>query len=169
MSGAQESLAIVFPGQGSQAVGMLAELNAAFPVVTETFAQASDALGLDLWSLAQNGPEETLNETQNTQPAMLAAGVATWRVWEKHNGTSAIVMAGHSLGEYTALVCSGSLDFATGIQLVAERGKQMQSAVPTGTGAMAAIIGLSDETVADVCRQSAEGGILERANFNAPG
>jgi len=169
MSDAQETLAIVFPGQGSQAVGMLAELKEAFPVVAETFSEASDALGLDIWSLAQNGPEEALNQTQNTQPAMLAAGVAVWRVWEEQNGGSPIVLAGHSLGEYTALVCGGALDFATGITLVAERGKQMQNAVPAGEGAMAAIIGLPDDAVADVCRQSADGAVLEPANFNAPG
>lgn len=169
MSGARAAVAVVFPGQGSQAVSMLAELNRTFPVVAETFAEASDALGFDLWSLTQTGPEETLNQTQNTQPALLAAGVAVWRVWLGQNGASPLVMAGHSLGEYTALVCSGALEFATGVTLVAERGKQMQNAVPPGEGAMAAILGLPDETVADVCRQVANGAILEPANFNAPG
>jgi len=160
---------MVYPGQGSQSVGMLAELAAAFPQVAETFAEASTALGYDLWSLVQNGPEEQLNQTDRTQPAMLAAGVAVWRVWQSRGGSLPAVMAGHSLGEYTALVCAGALDFSAAIALVAERGRCMQQAVPPGVGAMAAILGLDDDAVADLCAKAAAGEIVSAVNFNAPG
>ena len=163
------SLALVFPGQGSQAVGMLSGLAENNPLVVETFTEASDALGFDLWSLVQNGPEDELNQTANTQPAMLAAGVATWRVWREKGGAAPVVMAGHSLGEYTALVCAGSLEFADAIKLVADRGRFMQQAVPTGEGAMAAIIGLDDDGVRSLCEANAAGEVLSPVNFNSPG
>jgi len=163
------TLAIVFPGQGSQAVGMLSELAASYPLVNETFAQASDVLGYDLWKLTRDGPEDELNETDRTQPAMLAAGVAVWRVWQQAGGAVPGVMAGHSLGEYTALVCAGAMDFADAISLVEQRGRYMQSAVPAGVGAMAAILGLDDVTVADVCNRAAAGEVVSPVNFNSPG
>jgi [acyl-carrier-protein] S-malonyltransferase len=130
----------MFPGQGSQSVGMLASLAAAGPVVTDTFAEASAALGYDLWALCQQGPEERLAETERTQPAMLAAGVAVWRAWRDRGGRLPAMMAGHSLGEYSALVCAGAIEFAAAVKLVQFRGQAMQRAVPTGTGAMAAIL-----------------------------
>ncbi|OOG21211.1 [acyl-carrier-protein] S-malonyltransferase [Thioalkalivibrio denitrificans] len=163
------SLACVFPGQGSQSIGMLRALGDAYPEVRETFEEASDALGFDLWALAQDGPEEDLNRTENTQPAMLAAGVAVWRVWQGAGGTQPAVMAGHSLGEYTALVCAGALAYADAVRLVAERGRLMQGAVAPGEGAMAAILGLDDAQVQDVCARAAEGGVVEAVNFNSPG
>lgn len=163
------TLAIVFPGQGSQSVGMLAELATQFPQVEQTFAQASTALGYDLWQLVQAGPAEQLNQTDKTQPAMLAAGVAVWRVWQANGGAIPLVMAGHSLGEYTALVCAGALDFADAVCLVADRGRYMQDAVPTGTGAMAAVLGLDDEPVRAVCAQAQQGEVVEAVNFNSPG
>ena len=163
------SLAIVFPGQGSQSVGMLSELAASFPLVNETFTQASDALGYDLWILTRDGPKDELNRTDRTQPAMLAAGVAVWRVWQQENGTLPGVMAGHSLGEYSALVCAGAMEFADAVSLVEERGRCMQSAVPAGVGAMAAILGLDDEVVADVCNRAAESEVVSPVNFNSPG
>jgi [acyl-carrier-protein] S-malonyltransferase len=160
---------MVFPGQGSQSVGMLAELAASSPQVAETFELASDALGYDLWALVQNGPEEELNQTDRTQPAMLAAGVAVWRVWQARDGAQPAIMAGHSLGEYTALVCAGALEFSDAVALVAERGRCMQNAVPAGTGAMAAILGLEDATVATVCAGAAGDEIVSPVNFNSPG
>lgn len=163
------SLAFVFPGQGSQAVGMLDALAADFPVVGEVFAEAGEVLGLDLWQLASTGPAELLNQTENTQPAMLAAGVAVWRVWQAQGGAQPVVMAGHSLGEYTALVCAGSIAFADAVGLVADRGRFMQDAVPAGEGGMAAIIGLDDAAVAALCEANAAGEILSPVNFNAPG
>src|SRR5579872_4993240 len=141
------SFAVVFPGQGSQSVGMLSSLEAAQPEIAATFREASDALGYDLWALTQNGPEDRLNATERTQPALLAAGVATWRAWKYRGGADPAFMAGHSLGEYTALVCAGVLDFKTAIKLVEYRGQAMQQAVPAGAGAMAAILGLDDEAV----------------------
>jgi [acyl-carrier-protein] S-malonyltransferase len=162
-------LAIVFPGQGSQSVGMLSELAAHYPQVNETFGEASDILGYDLWQLVSDGPAEELNQTDRTQPAMLAAGVAVWRVWQGNNGPVPAVMAGHSLGEYTALVCAGSIAFADAVALVAERGRCMQRAVPEGSGAMAAILGLDDATVMDVCNTAAEGSVVSAVNFNSPG
>jgi len=162
-------LAIVFPGQGSQSIGMLKELAATHAVVQETFTAASQVLGYDLWNLVQNGPEEELNQTAKTQPAMLAAGVAVWRVWRAQGGAEPTVMAGHSLGEYTALVCAEALGFEDAVALVAERGRLMQEAVPAGQGAMAAILGLDDKMVRAVCAASAQGEIVAAVNFNSPG
>jgi [acyl-carrier-protein] S-malonyltransferase len=162
-------LAFVFPGQGSQSIGMLGGLAEQYPLVRETFQEASDPLGFDLWSMVAEGPKEALNQTVNTQPAMLAAGVASWRVWQQQGGVAPSVMAGHSLGEYSALVCAGALHFGDAIRLVAERGRLMQEAVPAGEGAMAAILGLDDEQVRVVCREAAEGGVVEAVNYNAPG
>ncbi|HEY9198563.1 MAG TPA: ACP S-malonyltransferase [Gammaproteobacteria bacterium] len=164
-----KQLAIVFPGQGSQSIGMLAELASAHPEVQATFAEASAVLGYDLWALTQNGPEADLNQTDRTQPAMLAAGVAVWRVWCKQGGAQPAFMAGHSLGEYTALVCAGALAFTDGIRLVAERGRRMQEAVPAGVGAMAAILGLEDDQVRQACTDAAQGEVVQAVNFNSPG
>lgn len=163
------SLAFVFPGQGSQSIGMLATLAAAEPVVEETFAEASAVLGYDLWRLCQQGPEAELGSTEKTQPAMLAAGVAVWRAWRRHEGPRPVAMAGHSLGEYTALVCSGAIDFAAAVDLVRFRGQVMQQAVPLGQGAMAAILGLEDDALAAACREAEQGEVVEPVNFNAPG
>jgi len=162
-------LAFIFPGQGSQSVGMMHALAAEFPVVKQTFAEASQALGKDLWQLAEQGPEEKLNQTEITQPVMLAAGVATWRAWLAANGPRPHCMAGHSLGEYSALVCAGALEFAEAMKLVADRGRFMQQAVPAGQGAMAAILGLDDEAVRKLCEQAGQGEVLEAVNFNSPG
>ena len=164
-----KQLAIVFPGQGSQSIGMLAELAGVHPEIEATFAEASNALGYDLWALTQQGPESDLNQTDRTQPAMLAAGVAVWRVWCKQGGAQPAFMAGHSLGEYTALVCAGSLDFTDAIRLVAERGRRMQEAVPAGIGAMAAILGLDDDQVRQACSAAAQGEVVQAVNFNSPG
>ena len=163
------SLAFVFPGQGSQSIGMLSALAAVEPVVQETFDEASQVLRYDLWSLCQQGPETDLAATERTQPAMLAAGVATWRVWCRHGGPRPVAMAGHSLGEYTALVCSGALDFSTAVDLVRFRGQVMQQAVPIGQGAMAAVLGLDDAEVIAACRDAEHGAVVEAVNFNAPG
>lgn len=163
------TLAFVFPGQGSQSVGMLAALGAAEPVVRETFDEASGVLGYDLWALAQQGPEADLGATERTQPAMLAAGVAVWRAWCAHGGARPVAMAGHSLGEYTALVCSGSLDFQTAVDLVRFRGQAMQRAVPLGTGAMAAVLGLDDAEVEAACREAAAGRWSNRSTSMRPG
>ena len=167
------TFAFVFPGQGSQSVGMLAAWAAAEPLVQETFAEASAVLGYDLWQLCQQGPEELLGATERTQPAMLTAGVATWRVWRKHGGPLPAAMAGHSLGEYSALVCSGALDFKTAVALVQFRGQAMQAAVPAGQGAMAAILGLDDADVEAACAEAANSGgageVVQAANFNSPG
>lgn len=163
------NLAFVFPGQGSQSVGMLNDLAAGYPEVKHTFERASDALGKDLWSIVADGPEEELNQTHNTQPAMLAAGVAVWQLWCKHSNVRPAWVAGHSLGEYTALVCSDALSFEDGIKLVAARGRLMQEAVPPGVGAMAAILGLEDHQVVQVCANAAEGEIVSAVNFNSPG
>jgi len=163
------SLAFVFPGQGSQSLGMLAALAAAEPVIEQTFAEASAVLGYDLWRLCQQGPEAELGSTEKTQPAMLAAGVAVWRAWRRHEGPRPVAMAGHSLGEYTALVCSGAIDFAAAVDLVRFRGQVMQQAVPLGQGAMAAILGLEDDALAAACREAEQGEVVEPVNFNAPG
>ncbi len=163
------SLAFVFPGQGSQSVGMLTELAEAEPQVRDTFDQASNVLGYDLWELCQNGPVEDLNATERTQPAMLSAGVAVWRVWREKGGPSPTVMSGHSLGEFTALVCADSLDFETAVELVRYRGEIMQEAVPMGEGAMAAILGLDDDEVTEACKSAAGPDVVEPVNFNAPG
>ena len=162
------SFAFVFPGQGSQSVGMLAALGAAEPAVQSTFAEASRVLGYDLWQLVSEGPAEALNATERTQPAMLAAGTAVWRVWRARGGSVPARVSGHSLGEFTALVCAGALDFPAAIELVRFRGQVMQEAVPAGSGAMAAILGLEDEVVLAVCREAAGSGIVEAANFNSP-
>jgi len=160
--------AIVFPGQGSQSLGMLSELAENFSIVKDTFTEASDALSFDLWKLTQED-QEGLNQTQNTQPAMLAAGYATYRVLSSETELSPICMAGHSLGEYTALVASGSLGFGDGIKLVRTRAELMQSAVPAGVGAMAAILGLEDEVVVKVCADYSGEGIVQAVNFNSNG
>lgn len=161
--------AIVFPGQGSQAVGMLAELGEQYDIVKETFAQASETLGYDLWSLVQNGPVEDLNQTFRTQPALLASSVAIWRVWQQLGLAQPANLAGHSLGEYSALVCAGVIDFKQAIKLVELRGQLMQEAVPAGTGAMYAIIGLNDEAIAKACEDAAQGEVVSPVNFNSPG
>ncbi len=161
--------AIVFPGQGSQTVGMLAELGEQYDVVKETFAEASDALGYDLWALVQNGPVEDLNQTFRTQPALLASSVAIWRVWQSLELAQPELLAGHSLGEYSALVCAGVIDFKQAIKLVELRGQLMQAAVPAGTGAMFAIIGLDDDAVAKACEEAAQGEVVSPVNFNSPG
>ncbi|GLR09688.1 [acyl-carrier-protein] S-malonyltransferase [Mixta theicola] len=161
--------AMVFPGQGSQTVGMLAELAADNPIVEATFKEASDALGYDLWQLTQQGPAEELNKTWQTQPALLAASVALFRLWQQKGGKTPGMMAGHSLGEYSALVCAGVLDFAEAIKLVELRGKLMQEAVPAGTGAMQAIIGLDDAAIQQACEEAAQGQVVSPVNFNSPG
>ncbi|MFL1907136.1 ACP S-malonyltransferase [Plesiomonas shigelloides] len=163
------TFAMVFPGQGSQSVGMLADLAQQFPIVEQTFAEASAVLGYDLWALVQQGPAEELNKTWQTQPALLTASVAIWRVWQEKNGAMPVVMAGHSLGEYSALVCAGVMDFKDAVRLVELRGKLMQEAVPEGTGAMAAIIGLDNDSIAKACADSAEGQVVAPVNFNSPG
>lgn len=161
--------AFVFPGQGSQTVGMLADLAADYPLIEETFAEASEALGYDLWQLVQQGPSEQLNETHRTQPALLAASVAIYRVLEAQDVPAPEWMAGHSLGEYSALVCSGALAFTDAIKLVAKRGELMQEAVPAGVGAMAAIIGLDDARVEEACAAAAGDQVVSAVNFNSPG
>ena len=162
-------IAFVFPGQGSQTVGMLAELAATYPQVEETFREASDALGYDLWQLVSQGPAEELNKTWQTQPALLTASVAIYRVWQAQGGEQPVLMAGHSLGEYSALVCAGVLNFADAVKLVELRGKLMQEAVPEGTGAMQAIIGLDDAAIRQACEESAQGQVVSPVNFNSPG
>ncbi len=163
------SLAFVFPGQGSQSIGMLSDLANKFPLVQSTFAEASDALAYDLWALVSDGPVESLNETHRTQPAMLAAGIAVWRSWQSVSDIQPGYFAGHSLGEYTALVAAGALDFGDAIKLVEQRGQFMQQAVPVGEGAMAAILGLDDDDVRAVCTEASEKGVAEAVNFNSPG
>lgn len=165
-----KKFAMVFPGQGSQAVGMLAELATEYAVVQQTFQQASDVLGYDLWQLVQQGPTEELNKTWQTQPALLAASVAIYRVWqEKYPNLQPALMAGHSLGEYSALVCAGVLDFQQAIKLVESRGKLMQQAVPEGAGAMYAIIGLDNDSIINACAESEQGEVVSAVNFNSPG
>ncbi len=163
------TLACVFPGQGSQSIGMLGALAQAEPEIGRCFAEASDVLGYDLWKLTQEGPEAELNQTERTQPALLAAGVAVWRLWRARGGALPAVMAGHSLGEYTALVCAEAMDYPDALALVAERGRQMQRAVPAGTGTMAAILGLDDEAVRVLCAEQARGEVVAAVNYNAPG
>lgn len=164
-----KTLAFVFPGQGSQSLGMLTYMAQKYDAVLSTFSQASAVLGYDLWQLVQQGSEQQLNQTEHTQPALLTAAVAVWRVWCEQTERRPGVMAGHSLGEYTALVCADAIDFDDAVALVAKRGQFMQNAVPQGAGAMAAIIGLDDAAVAEVCIQSAENDVLAPANFNSPG
>lgn len=163
------SLAFVFPGQGSQSLGMLAELGAQHALVRDTFAEASAALGYDLWALVQEGPEERLNQTDKTQPAILTASIALWRLWQNEGGNAPAYVAGHSLGEYSALVAAGSLAFADAVKLVERRGQLMQEAVPAGTGGMAAILGLEDADVLAACAEAAQGEVVSAVNFNAPG
>jgi [acyl-carrier-protein] S-malonyltransferase len=163
------SLAFVFPGQGSQSIGMMSVLAQVSPVIQATFAEASEVLGYDLWLRCQTGPEELLNSTECTQPAMLTAGVATYRLWRERGGAVPALMAGHSLGEFTALVAAGSLNFTDAVDLVRYRGELMQAAVPPGEGAMAAIIGLEDADVTAACDEAAQGEVVEAVNFNAPG
>ena len=162
-------LAIVFPGQGSQSVGMLSELHQQYDVVKNTFAEASAALGYDLWALVANGPETDLNETHRTQPALLTASVAVWRLWQQQGGAQPAYFAGHSLGEYSALVCAGVLSLADAVKLVEKRGNYMQQAVPAGVGAMSAIIGLDDAAIAQACEQAAQGEVVSPVNYNSPG
>lgn len=162
-------LALVFPGQGSQSVGMLAELHAEFATVRDSFAEASAALGYDLWALVANGPDTALNETHRTQPALLTASVAVYRVWLEQGGATPAYLAGHSLGEYSALVCAGVLSLSDAVKLVEKRGQYMQLAVPAGTGAMSAIIGLDDALIAKACEEAAQGEVVSPVNFNSPG
>ncbi|MGN6282694.1 ACP S-malonyltransferase [Frateuria sp.] len=169
MTDTAASLAFVFPGQGSQSVGMLADLAAANAEVQATFEEASQGAGVDLWQLSQQGPEDQLNRTENTQPALLAASVAVWRVWNKLGGARPARLSGHSLGEYSALVCAGALTLHDAAALVAERGRLMQAAVPAGVGAMAAILGGDDAQIAQVCEEVAQGQVVSPANYNSPG
>ncbi|MBQ4890951.1 ACP S-malonyltransferase [Shewanella sp. MMG014] len=164
-----ENMAFVFPGQGSQAVGMLADLAVEFPIVTETFSQASAVLGYDLWALTQDGPAEKLNETDKTQPALLTASVAIWRAYEASGAAKPALLAGHSLGEYSALVCGGVIAFEDAVKLVELRGQLMQQAVPAGTGAMFAVIGLDNDSIAKACEESANGAVVSPVNYNSPG
>ncbi|TKB48995.1 ACP S-malonyltransferase [Ferrimonas sediminicola] len=161
--------AFVFPGQGSQAVGMLSEIAAENPIIEQTFAEASEVLGYDLWQLVSQGPAEELNQTQRTQPALLTASVALYRAYRTAGGQTPAAMAGHSLGEYSALVCAGVIDFKDAVKLVELRGLAMQEAVPAGTGAMYAIIGLDDDAIAAACEQAAQGQVVSPVNFNSPG
>ena len=163
------NIAFVFPGQGSQSVGMIADLVNNFPVTGTIFSEASAKLGYDLLSLCLNGPEENLNQTEYTQPALLTASYAAWRIWQEQGGPCPAYVAGHSLGEYTALVCAGVMDFTDAVSLVAKRGRLMQEAVPGGAGSMAAISGLDDETVIDICAEAAMDHVVSAANFNFPG
>ncbi|QYJ83943.1 ACP S-malonyltransferase [Shewanella aegiceratis] len=164
-----EKIAYVFPGQGSQAVGMLADLAAEHEVVGQTFAEASEVLGYDLWQLVQEGPAESLNQTDKTQPALLTASVAIWRAIQATSASKPALLAGHSLGEYSALVCAGVIDFKDAVKLVELRGQLMQQAVPAGTGAMFAIIGLDNDGIAKACEEAAQGEVVAPVNFNSPG
>ncbi|MFM2322275.1 MAG: malonyl CoA-acyl carrier protein transacylase [Pseudomonadota bacterium] len=164
-----KKIAFIFPGQGSQTLGMLLEFARHYPIIQETFAQASQVLKFDLWELCQQGPLSALNQTENTQPALLATSVALWRIWLQQRGVKPLYMAGHSLGEYSALVCAGALDFLTAIRLVAERGRLMQASVPVGKGAMAAIVGLDNDQLLSLCDSLAEGQVLAPANYNSIG
>lgn len=161
--------AMLFPGQGSQSVGMLSALAERHDIVRETFHQAGDILETDLWTLVSEGPEDELNRTELTQPAILAGAIAAWRIWRAHDGPNPARLAGHSLGEYSALVVAGAIDFDSAIKVVAERGRQMQAAAPAGQGAMAAILGLEDEVVEAICQEVAEDQVLAPANYNSPG
>ncbi len=163
------SLAFVFPGQGSQTVGMLADLAQSYDEVEATFQEASDALGFDLWALVQNGPQDTLNLTENAQPALLAASVAVWRIYQNSGKPQPAYLTGHSLGEWSALVCAGVVAFADAIKLVRLRGQYMQKAVPVGVGTMAAIIGLDDAVVEEACAKASSQGVVETVNYNSPG
>jgi [acyl-carrier-protein] S-malonyltransferase len=164
-----KALAYVFPGQGSQSVGMLADIARHYPEVQATFAEASNVLGFDLWELVSVGPQDTLNLTENAQPALLAASVAIWRITQASGKAQPAVLAGHSLGEWSALVCAGVIALADAIKLVRLRGQYMQQAVPVGVGKMAAIIGLDDHLVEQACQQAASYGVVETVNYNSPG
>ncbi len=163
------TLAMVFPGQGSQSPGMQADLSERFDVVRDTWSEADDVLGFDLWDIVRAGPAEKLAETTVTQPAMLAAGVAAWRAWQASDGAQATQMAGHSLGEYTALVCAGAVSFSDAMRVVKRRSELMQEAVPVGIGAMAAVLGLDDKTIMSLCDEASTIGTAEPVNFNSPG
>ncbi|WP_426141665.1 ACP S-malonyltransferase [Pseudomonas sp. DWP3-1-2] len=163
------SLAFVFPGQGSQSLGMLAELAARYPLILDTFEEASKALGYNLWELTQQGPEAELNQTDKTQPAILTASIALWRLWLAEGGARPAYVAGHSLGEYSALVAAGSMSLGDAVKLVERRGQLMQEAVPAGQGAMAAILGLEDAAVLGACAEAAQGEVVSAVNFNSPG
>jgi [acyl-carrier-protein] S-malonyltransferase len=163
------SFAFVFPGQGSQKVGMLAEMAAANPLLEQTYAEASAALDLDLWELVQKGEQEQLNLTEHTQPVLLTDSVALWRIWQQAGGPAPAAMAGHSLGEFSALVCAGALEFSDAVKLVRDRGRFMQTAVPVGEGAMAAVLGLDDQRITEICAEAGAGDVVEAVNFNAPG
>jgi [acyl-carrier-protein] S-malonyltransferase len=163
------NLAFVFPGQGSQKIGMLSELAEQYSLIKETFDQASDVLGYNMWELIQKGEQEAINLTERTQPILLASSVAIWRLWNEKNGAIPSQMAGHSLGEWSALVCSGVVDFADGLNIVRARGQYMQQAVPVGEGAMAAIIGLDDKAILEACANAQSLGVVDAVNFNAPG
>ena len=163
------NLAFVFPGQGSQKIGMLAELAEQNPTIEKTFSEASEVLGYDMWDLIQQGAQEDINLTQRTQPILLTCSVAIWRLWNEKLGATPSQMAGHSLGEWSALVCANVIDFADGLRIVEARGKYMQQAVPVGQGAMAAIIGLDDQAILDACAEAGDLGVVDAVNFNAPG
>ena len=162
-------LAFVFPGQGSQKIGMLAELAAQYSEIEETFNEASDTLGYDVWKMMQSGSQDDINLTERTQPILLASSVAIWRLWNAKGGSKPAQMAGHSLGEWSALVCSGVVNFADGLNIVRARGQYMQQAVPVGEGAMAAIIGLEDSIIIDACKNAAAAEVVDAVNYNAPG
>jgi [acyl-carrier-protein] S-malonyltransferase len=164
-----QTLAVFFPGQGAQSIGMLDALADVYPSVRQTFAEASDSLGKDLWQLVSQGPKDDLDRTENTQPAMLVAGVAVWRIWRQMGGRPATLMAGHSLGEYAALVAAEAIPFTAGVRLAADRARFMQEAVPEGEGAMAAVLGLTDEQVVALCAEQSQGAVLSAVNFNSPG
>jgi [acyl-carrier-protein] S-malonyltransferase len=163
------NLAFVFPGQGSQKIGMLAELASADPVVEQTFAEASEVLGYDAWKLVQEGEQDDINLTERTQPILLASSVAIWRLWQEKGGPVPTQFAGHSLGEWSALVCSGVLEFVDAVNIVRARGAFMQEAVPVGVGAMAAILGIADEVILDACASACQNDVVDAVNFNAPG
>ena len=165
----KSNLAFVFPGQGSQKIGMLSELAAANPIVESTFAEASEALGYDRWTMIQQGEQEDINLTERTQPMLLTSSVAIWRLWNDKAGPMPAQMAGHSLGEWSALVCAGAVDFVDAVKIVRARGAYMQEAVPVGVGAMAAILGLDDQIIIDACESARDGEVVDAVNYNAPG
>ena len=165
----QQNLGFIFPGQGSQQIGMLSDLAAEHSLIKATFGEASDVLGYDLWDLVQNGEAEAINQTEVTQPLLLTASVSLWRLWEEQQGASPAIMAGHSLGEWSALVCADVIAFKDGVAMVRNRGKYMQSAVPKGEGAMAAIIGLDDDVILEACTSAAQGDVVNAVNFNSTG
>lgn len=162
-------LAFVFPGQGSQKIGMLADLAASYGEIGETFREASDVLGYDMWNMVQEGTQDEINLTERTQPILLTSSVAIWRAWCAKSELKPSLMAGHSLGEWSALVCSDTVDFSDGLRIVQARGQYMQKAVPVGEGAMAAIIGLNDQVIIEACKNSSAKGVVDAVNFNAPG